>query len=165
MFTISDVAGNAEVKLTRKFKSEEIEVKFHCQDENSDFNAPSDFEDDAVQTEEVPEDLENGDYGVDFTVTIKRGGNKMEFTCNAGQTININEMRYIPSGTNSDSLDALYRGPQFDNLEETLQVALLQYLSERGIGEDMSFFIISYARDKEEREYQKWIKEFIRFTE
>ena len=40
MFAVKDEPGNAHVKLSRKYKSEEIEVQFHCQDENTDFNAP-----------------------------------------------------------------------------------------------------------------------------
>lgn len=166
MFAVKDEPGSAHIKLSRKYKSEEIEVQFHCQDENTDFNAPDGFAEDAVETEESEEDM-GGEYGVDFSVTVSRGGNKMEFLCNAGQTININQMRYVPAGTgdSDDALESLYRGPQFDNLDETLQDSLLEYLAERGIGDDMSFFIISYSRDKEEREYQRWLKQFIKFAE
>lgn len=165
LFSITDKPGNAQIILHRKFKSEEIFLNFHCQDENTDFNAPDGFNEEENENNEGDADM-GGDYGVDFTLTIIKGQNKMEFICNAGQQININQMRFVPSGVEGTEIDEkLYRGPQFDNLDETLQDSMIKFLAERGIDEDMSFFIISYARDKEEREYKNWLKTFIQFVE
>ena len=46
--------------LTRKYKSEEIVLTFHCLDENADF--------DEIDTGKtiMPEEMEEGEYGVDF---------------------------------------------------------------------------------------------------
>jgi complement component 1 Q subcomponent-binding protein len=166
MFTITDEPGTAEVKLTRKYKSEEIEIVFHCQDENSEYSEGDDFENSMEAEEGNPEEDMPSDSGaLDFIVKIKKGGNTMEFFCNAGATLNITQMKFIPNGLNDSQVDALYRGPDFDNLDETLQDSLFAYLVERGIADDMSFFICSYSRDKEEREYQAWMKKFIKFVE
>lgn len=163
MFAITDEPGNAEIKLTRRFKSEEIEIVFHCQDENSEFSTPNDFEN-SMEAEEGEEDMPDGSGGMDFVVTIKKGDSTMEYFCNAGASLNISQMKHIPSGKAAND-ETIYRGPEFDNLDETLQDAILTHLAERGIAEDLCFFICSYARDKEEREYQRWMKKFITFVE
>jgi complement component 1 Q subcomponent-binding protein len=156
-FTIHDETGDAVVKLTRKYKAEEITVEFHCQDENSDFNMnDSDFE----TSEEMPE-MESG---IDFTVTVSKPAGKVQFQCNAGSTITVVGMAITPSGSNLKE-EHLYRGPTFDNLDEGLQDELLNYLAERGVDEDMALFVISYAREKEEKEYQNWLKNFMKLTE
>ncbi len=166
LFVITDKPGSAKVVLTRKFRTEEIVIEFHCQDENTDFNGSERAENWEEEGGETPEEDQNLDYGHDFTVTVKKGGNSMEFLCNAGQVITVNQMMHIPSGVTADKdLDKLYRGPQFDNLDEKLQDDIIKYLADRGVGDDMAFFVISYARDKEEREYRQWLKNFLSLVE
>ena len=148
--------------LTRKYKMEDIEVRFHCQDMNSDYSS-EDF-DNAVEAEEGDEEMPEDSNGIDFSVTIKRGDNRVFFRCNAGSLLTIESVRIL-SGNQKDDDESLYRGPDFDSLDDTLQDALLDFLKVRGIGEDTSFFICSFARDKEEREYHNWLKKFINFTE
>jgi complement component 1 Q subcomponent-binding protein len=165
MFAITDEPGTAEVKLTRKYKAEEIEVAFHCQDENSEYSEPHDEEYPEVEVEEGEDPMPDASGGLDFTITIKKNGNTMEYFCNAGTSLNITQMKFIPSGASDSVQDSLYRGPDFENLDETLQESIFAHLAERGIAEDMSFFICSYARDKEEREYQAWMKKLMKFVE
>lgn len=156
-FTIHDKTGDAVVRLTRKYKSEEITVKFHCQDENSDFN----MDDGQFETsEEIPE----MDTGIDFTVTVSKPAGKIEYQCNAGAGISIVGMTITPAGSTLEE-DNLYRGPTYDNLDEGLQDEILNFLAERGVDEDMALFVVSYAAEKEEKEYQNWLKNFIKIAE
>jgi hypothetical protein len=156
-FTIHDQTGDAVVKLTRKYKTEEITVEFHCQDLNSDFNMnDGDFE----TSEEVPE----VDAGVDITVTVSKPSGKIQFQCNAGSSISITGMTITPSDSDLKE-EHLYRGPDFDNLSEDLQEQLFNYLAERGIDEDMSLFVNLYTAEKEEKEYQNWLKDFLKIAE
>ena len=42
---------------------------------------------------------------------------------------------------------------------------MLAYLADRNIDEDMSFFILSYSENKEQREYMNWLKKFMMFVD
>ena len=164
-FTIHDKAGNATIRLTRKFKTEDIVIEFHCQDEDDQFDMDPRYNEGEEDVEQVDGD-DLPPIGMDFTVSITKGGNKVEFLCNATSVINIRRMTYIPTGVTDDKeIDKLYRGPNFDNLDEHMQDSLINHLGERGIDEDMAFFILSHGRDKEEREYRNWLKKMIQFIE
>ena len=60
---------------------------------------------------------------------------------------------------------ALYGGPAFDHLDETLQNAFLDYLEDRHVDDDLSFFVLAYARHKEQQEYVNWLHKVLEFAD
>jgi complement component 1 Q subcomponent-binding protein len=101
-------------------------------------------------------------YGINFTVSIKKAGKEMLFNCSAGDTVSIHNVKI---SSESNSTEATYDGPPFENLSDSLQEAFVQYLEERKINSDMSEFILSYSQAKEQKEYVHWLKTFAQFTE
>lgn len=49
-------------------------------------------------------------------------------------------------------------GPQFDELDETLQNAFYDYLAERGVDDDLAASVSDYCSSKEQLEYVGWLK-------
>lgn len=47
-----------------------------------------------------------------------------------------------------------YQGPQFSNLDESLQLAMENYLEEKGINEELADFIFAFSEVKEESAYR-----------
>ena len=45
-----------------------------------------------------------------------------------------------------------------------MQGGFQQFLAERGVDEDLSFFVIQHARYKEEAEYLHWLKTLNEFV-
>lgn len=58
-----------------------------------------------------------------------------------------------------------YAGPSFSTLDEDLQVLVEQYLEERGVGEALAAFVPDYVDFKEQREYQRWLKNVKAFVD
>lgn len=63
-----------------------------------------------------------------------------------------------------DRVDA-YPGPSFATLDEDLQVLMEQYLEERGVGEALGAFVPDYVDFKEQKEYQRWLKNVKNFID
>ena len=83
--------------------------------------------------------------------------------CTASDVLMINSVEILPNG--KEKTDALYGGPVFDQLEEGVQKSFYEYLAERKIDDDLSYFVLSYSRDKEQREYVHWLKSVLSFVE
>lgn len=152
-FTVNDKDGVALVTLTRKYDDEMIEVRFDCQNEEEDYAA----------MEEAEEAEESSIQGINFQVRIQRGQNLMEIECFAGNAFEVRNVNYISSEHRSVG-DELYSGPKFDDLDPDLQSAFYDYLAERNIDDDLSFFVQTYSQDKEQREYIRWLKKCLEFT-
>jgi complement component 1 Q subcomponent-binding protein len=151
------------VHLSKKFKDETIDITFDCQDE-----AEMDMEDEAIDQAadtEDDEDMPEMEYGINFEVTItKPNGTKMVIACAASQKLVINTVRHIDA--DKDVADQeLYGGPVFDHLDEQLQDAFHAYLSDRNVDEDLCFFILSFSREKEQKEYGAWLNKLLVFAE
>lgn len=56
-----------------------------------------------------------------------------------------------------------YMGPPFSNLDESLQVNLENYLTSRGINNDLYQFIVQYGIHKENVEYLRWLEKLNKF--
>ena len=115
--------------------------------------------------EDDEEEDPSGGVGVKFHVTVKKSsGDKVVFYCVAGQQILIENTQYLPSGKTIEDT-SIYHGPIFDKLSDDLREGMLAYLADRNIDEDMSFFILSYSENKEQREYMNWLKKFMMFVD
>jgi len=163
-FKLEEKVGHSVVKLTRKFKDEQIEVAFNVQDleDGGDMGIEEVEEGDE---ERDPEDGGESGIGVVFTITIKKGGNTVVVDALAGDSLNIQNIRYVDAADSSADEESLFTGPSFEDLEESVQAAFYEYLTERNIDDDLSFFILAHSRDKEQKEYVNWLEKMLDFTE
>ena len=175
-FTITDKEGSAVVHLSRKYKNETIEVSFNCQDETEldDFNQLDEkfsniddngelIKQDGDGDEDEDDDFGGGMIGQVFEVTVTKGDQKVLFSCVAEEEIRIENVTYL--GTRNKGDDQFYAGPLYDHLDDTLKASMSNYLSERKIDDDLCYFILKYARHKEQNEYMNWLKQMLNFTD
>ena len=193
-FDIEDTAGRGIVILRSKEgvmpNGESIEIVFDCQDEaegdgmdgmdafeglsdlangaNGDTNSPSGF------GEDDDEDADDIGFGINFNVAIsKPNGDQLLIDAVAGQQLDIQGIQYVSaennktlqSGSDGEIDHELYGGPVFDQLDEGLQDAFYDYLEDRHIDDDLCFFVLSYARHKEQAEYVNWLQNVLKFAE
>ena len=117
------------------------------------------------------DDLDEGDvmdYGINFQVKIsKSDGSKLVVDCIAAKEMQIEGVQYVPTayGATAEQEEEVYGGPVFDQLDETLQDAFYEYLADRKIDNDMSFFVLAHSRSKEQREYVNWINNVLAFAQ
>merc|ERR1712151_734843 len=106
---------------------------------------------------------------VDFTISIeKKDGSKgVRYFCNTqqgeGGRFILGNIRTWNSVEERDALSS-YNGPDFEDLEDQLQAAMEEYLSEIGITHDVYDFIDTSATHKEHREYMRWLENFNNFV-
>lgn len=159
-FQIHDQAGEGVVKLTRTHGDEKIEVTFDVQD-SAETDA-MEFED----NENNEEDGENaGDlgFGVNFEVTITRGEKQLVINCVGSDGITVQNIRHVATSRGAEDSD-VYAGPNFDDLDDAVTEAFLDYLEERKIDADLGYFVLAYSREKEQREYVNWLKNIQSFV-
>ena len=168
-FKLHDEPGKGEVRLTRKFGDEHIEIVFDCQDELDveDNNGMEDMDEEDEQNEgeddeEAPEG--SGSYGINLEVHITKGKTKLLLDCLATDSLQIQNVRIIDGKHADVDLMKMYGGPKFDDVDEELQGAFYEYLTERHIDDDLSFFILAYSREKEQKEYVNWLEKIQDFT-
>jgi hypothetical protein len=164
-FTIKDEVGKGMVHLHGTIKGAKVHVQFDCQDE-----ADTGLDMDNLQ---LPPEGQNGDddetpsidFGINFNVRItSSNGDKIVIDCVASQAVQVLNMQHVPAGKDEQDGD-LYGGPVFDQLSEGLQDAVYDYLEDHKIDDDMSFFILSYARAKEQGEYVNWLNQLLTTVE
>ncbi|PIN06531.1 hypothetical protein CDL12_20921 [Handroanthus impetiginosus] len=68
----------------------------------------------------------------------------------------IHNAYYIPSSSSLGSL--IYRGPVFSDLDPSLQVELMRYLTARGIEENFANSLLLYLHKKEQGQYTSWLQ-------
>ncbi len=174
-FTITDNEGSAMVTLTRKYKNETIEVSFNCQDETEidDFNQLDEKFNNIDENGELvkqgdddgddDDDFGGGMIGQVFEVTITKGDQKVLFSCVAEEEIRIENVSYL--GSRNKTEEGFYAGPLYEHLDDNLKASMSNYLSERKIDDDLCYFVLKYARHKEQNEYMNWLKQMLNFTD
>lgn len=155
VFKLKEEAGSSYTTLTRKHGEELIEIVFSCTDveEGSGFDMEQ-------ENGEDPQ-IEEG-QGIAFDIKITKGDNQMVISAVASDALTIRNVAYI-DGKLKDKDDA-YDGPSFDDLDEAVQGAFYEYLTERNIDDDLSFFILASSHHKEQREYENWLEKVQSFT-
>ncbi|KAG2683526.1 hypothetical protein I3760_10G034300 [Carya illinoinensis] len=96
-------------------------------------------------------------------VCLKKPGlsSMLQFDCgvsyrgNDVSEFDIHNANYIPSSIRVNS--SLYRGPLFSSLDPQLQDALKEYLVSRGIGENLTNFLLLHLHKKEQVQYVNWL--------
>ena len=162
VFKIKEEPGVSVVTLSRKHGDEKIEVKFNVQDFNEGDGMIEEAEEGDEENDPENEDGSNG--GIDFEVTIQKGNSKVIIDAMASESLNINNIRYIDGAHATTDEMTLYTGPNFEDLEESVQAAFYEYLTERNIDDDLSFFILAHSREKEQKEYINWLEKMQDFT-
>lgn len=169
VFELSEKTGYGEVTLTRTYKDEKITIKFDCQDEADENDGQGqgqeemdmDGMDGSQQHEVGDEDAEplDGKIGIHFEATVqKKNGDKAVFSCIAThQQPTIVHINFVPASV-GDSDATVYGGPRYDDLDPAVQGAFQQYLADRGVDEDLGFFVLQHSRCKEQAEYLNWLK-------
>jgi len=165
-FKISDPPGLGLVTMTANINGETVVVEFDCQELEE--LEPTDEEIQAMENSESTEDDEDGDgfpnkTGNVFTVKVTKGSDMINFGCTASDMITINKIELFTDGIKESQWEDVYGGPEFDTLAEDVQKSFYDYLEERNIDEDLCYFIISYAKDKEQREYLNWLEKTVAF--
>jgi hypothetical protein len=154
-FTIEEKEGTGVVTLTKKHNDETIRISFHVQDEE----------------EVIPEDIQEGadyqsmenmemDFAIKFRVDVERGDSVVKFDCQAvGESFEIlNITGVLPKNISADDEDKVYTGPSFSDIDEELQMSFSTYLEKRGVDSDLSYFIVSHSREREQQLYVNWLK-------
>lgn len=99
----------------------------------------------------------------DFTVTIQTesGEKGLTYFCNTqqgeGHRFIVGNVKTWSSAEERDSVGA-YSGPDFEDLESSLQESMDEYLTEIGVTDEIYDFIDGSAIDKELREYMRWLE-------
>lgn len=154
-FSIAEELGSSVTKLSRTHGKEQIEVVFSCIDEEEGFGGEEELE------EEGEADAGPG-YGINFDVKVSKeqlGSVVFKCTATGAGKLEIHHLQYLPVGK-SDSDVELYGGPKFDTLNDTVQTAALDYLAEKGIDDDLCFFVLSHSAHKEQKEYENWLAKY-----
>jgi len=81
-----------------------------------------------------------------------------------GEIIEIRHISFESYDEENPILGTNYSGPNFEDLEETIQDKFHDYLEERGINSDLASFIVEYHLDKEQREYTSWLEKVSKFV-
>ena len=175
-FKIQDMKGLGLVELNGTYRNETISIKFDCQDEEEIENDEEYDEDESENENKLlksgnptgdvddEEDPYGAETGINFEVQIKKqNGESVIALCTAASTLIIQNVRHLPAGK-SETDESLYGGPSFDSLDDTVQAAFTEYLEDRGINEDMVYFILSYSKFKEQTEYVNWLEELTKFV-
>ena len=58
----------------------------------------------------------------------------------------------------------IYIGPKFTELDDELRMEFQNYLEERNIDQDFSYFVLTYAKQKEQQEYVNWLEKLSEFV-
>lgn len=162
---IQSEEGSAVVTLTRQFNNEHIVVKFDVQNVNEDVQFEDHDDEDHGAGEESEDDEMVNNFGIDFETTITKGKGKLVIHCTAtDEDVVYRNLRYLPADKSNDDME-YYGGPTLEDLDENLQSAIDDFLEKRGIDRDLSFFVMAYAREKEQKEYLRWLRNLHDFAD
>ncbi|KAL9662912.1 hypothetical protein QQ045_027747 [Rhodiola kirilowii] len=143
-FKIEDNPGAKTLSLKRKFRNEQITV--------------------IVDMPNITTDVKEGDgddqdqVSVPLTVIVEKGLSlRLEF----GLTAYVDEIvveYMVTKNLNITNHGVPYEGRDFRDLEENMQKAIFEYLAVRGIGPNVTCFLIAYMMTKGGTEYVQWLK-------
>ena len=113
-------------------------------------------------------------YGDDEEIAVTFNATEgLEFSCATdGETVEVRNVRYESLGSfgSSDEQDdedayfSSYPGPNYDELDESVQEEFHKYLEARGIDATLANYIAEAHVDKEQREYTRWLENVANFV-
>ncbi|GBG61494.1 hypothetical protein CBR_g21837 [Chara braunii] len=158
-FTLQDKPGANGIILRRSFGKEDIEVSIYVQ--------PEDFmgggEDDEINEEE--EDMAPPPSPISFTVTVTKSmnGPKLEFQCSTdGEAVAVDFLS-LQVADDVETKSIAYDGPDYNALDNNVKTAFEDYLKVRGIDGKLAAYVVESVRDKEQREYTRWLEQVRKF--
>ncbi|RIA84356.1 mitochondrial glyco protein [Glomus cerebriforme] len=178
-FKIEDKLGSNEVALTRIFGNEKISLMFDINtlDQQTPSFPVDEDEDELEETEDVEEseDESTPSLPVRCSINIEKNGKgalAIEAILADGVFL-VNYVTYFNDAKLASDWTVegdwkrrgVYPGPQFETLDNDVQVLFEKYLEERGINTAVAMFISSYVEYKEQKEYISWLKNVKKFVE
>jgi len=159
---LEEKEGDVNMVLRKSAQDKKITVEFQL---------VSPFESDENGGEEAAEAAPESEM-TDFSVTVESGkGQGVTFYCSTvqgGEDNNyrymIGNVRYFATEAEKNSASA-YNGPEFEDLDDSLQQALDDWLASLGVNESLCDFIDAMSVDKEQREYMRWIGKLSSFVQ
>ncbi|CAG8508741.1 3687_t:CDS:2 [Acaulospora morrowiae] len=151
-FKIEDKPGANEVALTRTFGNERIRLLF-------DINTSEQSDQSSFAGDEEDEEDGAGKGALGFESLVADG------------VFLINYVSYYHDAKLAGDWTAeadwkrrgYYPGPQFETLDNDVQVLFEKYLEERGINTAVALFIPNYVEYKEQKEYVSWLENVKKF--
>ncbi|CAI2185373.1 14561_t:CDS:2 [Funneliformis geosporum] len=179
-FKIEDKSGINEVALTRTFGNEKIRLLFdiNTSDQQTEpLSFPGDEDEENSQSEEETDDEDEDEQSlpVRCSISIEKAGKgalAIESIIADGVFL-INYVSYYRDANVANDWTAeadwkrrgFYPGPQFETLDNDVQVLFEKYLEERGINTAVAVFIPNYVEYKEQKEYLTWLEKVKKFIE
>lgn len=169
-WTLTDTPGDVNMKIEKKLSGDRVcriewQLVSPFDPDMEEFEGQQDQQPPAEPMEEV-----------DFTITIenKDATNGMTYFCNTqqsgaaeagaasapeagGHRFIVGNVKVWTSVAERDN-PAAFNGPDFEDLEDSLQEAMDEYLGEIGISDSVFDFIDASAIDKEHTEYMRWLE-------
>eukprot|EP01038_Epipyxis_sp_PR26KG_P012417 gene12417-16652_t len=162
-FELHEEIGKGAVSLTRDYKDEKIEVKYHCLNYATPFELQQDFEE-FEDLERVHHDEEEEPFGIRFEVFVTKPNNDaLKFVCIATDSLKVGNVQFLPAGTDLKKFP-IYIGPSFAKVNDPLSDGFFEYLADRKIDDELSDFIVNHSQIKENNEYIRWLQNLKNFT-
>ncbi|XP_037465697.1 uncharacterized protein At2g39795, mitochondrial-like [Triticum dicoccoides] len=156
-FEIIDNPGDQSIVLKRELAGETIKATVY-----TNFDTEEDLNNEDSDAEN---DDDSFKPALQMVVTVEKPGNAvLEFECNFNDDeLAIENMRLL--NRDAISTENAYEGPQFSDLDESLQKSFHRYLEVRGIKHSLHDWLHEYMMSKDEKEYVVWLKNMREFIE
>jgi complement component 1 Q subcomponent-binding protein len=154
---LTETEGDVSMKMSKSMADKDVIIEWQLVSPfGSDFGDANE-EGTENQEEEMPAET------TDFTITIqdKSGERGLIYYCQTtageGHRYMIGNVRSFASAAERDATSS-YNGPDFEDLDDSLQESFDEFLAEAGITDEVCDFVDASAMDKEQREYMRWLK-------
>ncbi|CRG95851.1 conserved protein, unknown function [Plasmodium gallinaceum] len=146
--------GDVNMVLTKNVDGMKIIVDFQLV---SPFQAEGENEAQAEMTDfSVTVEKPNKQGGITFYCTTLQNDEKFRYM--------IGNVKYYKNEEGKNSVSS-YNGPEFEDLDDSLQTSLDEWLANLGVDSELCDFIDSCSIDKEQREYMSWLQNISNFIE
>lgn len=154
---LQDVEGDSTMKITKELQDKLVTVEWQSVSPYTADPEMMDGEENAENEQAMDSDTTN------FTITVSDKTKErgiMFYCCTAmseGHRYVIGNVRSYTSAAERDCTSA-YAGPDFEDLDDSVQESFDEFLASAGINDQLCDFIDHSAVDKEQREYIRWLK-------
>ncbi|VWU51338.1 mitochondrial acidic protein MAM33, putative [Hepatocystis sp. ex Piliocolobus tephrosceles] len=146
--------GDVNMVLTKTVDGMKIIIDFQLV---SPFQAEGESEAQAEMTDfSVTVEKPNKQGGITFYCTTLQNDEKFRYM--------IGNVKYYKNEEGKNSVSS-YNGPEFEDLDDSLQTSLDEWLANLGVDSELCDFIDSCSIDKEQREYMSWLQNISNFIE
>lgn len=167
---VYEVESHSVVRLHREIMGDVIDIEFDVLDEgelNDNFDPRVDLKNMDFDEDSSEKNADGTKTGITFKVKISKkdptNKSMLIITCIAASELAVSSISHVNDST-IYSANKWYNGPVLENLDDRLKSAIVAYLNERGIDEDLNYFIGSFSIYKEQREYVSWLKSHMAFV-